>query len=229
MRLRIMFVAVAIVVGLLVVVGYPFIAGGPAFAGPGGAAGRLLRGGAYPGLTIEIDTEVEIPQEDIDRVVSFVSRYSDKTVIVVSQTIIVGERLTYSIDDVLALRNEQRNTPPFFFMSMSIHVLVLDAAFDKGAAAIAYGATSIAIFLDGGALNLIAITVSHEIGHLFGLSCAAGLTPPPGSIWLCDGSRHSSDSDSLMAPVLQLSSRWVIALELMPDEVEQLEFTKANQ
>ena len=237
MRLRIALIAAVLVTGILVVVAYPvIIGGGPVFDNPGGAAGKLLRGGVYPGLTIEIDTEVELPQGKLDRIADFVGRYTDKLVIVITQTLIdvnPDSGSAFTLDGIQTLNSEHRNTAPFFFLSMSIHIFIISGFFERDdVIGIAYGPTSIAVFLGLGltsTLSHIDAIISHEIGHLMGLNCASGLEPPAGSEWFCDGTGHSTVAPSLMAPSLAVGSSWVIALELLPVEVEQLEFIKANQ
>ncbi len=225
-RLRTIII-IGVVLGALLYFAYPAIFP-PKFPEAGGAAALLLRGSPYPVLRLEVDTEVDIPDEELDRVKSFVARYTDKTIIVIKETIVdLGDQRTYRLKDIVEIANTQRDWVPFSFLTASVHIMVLANPYERaGVAGITYGPTSIVIFASLIPMNLMDVTITHELGHAFGLVCASGLDPPVGSDWKCDGTGHSTDGSSLMAAHIDTSSPNVINLELTANERHQLDYIK---
>jgi hypothetical protein len=177
---------------------------------------------------VEIDSEVAISDSTANSLKDFISRYSDKMFVTVETALIdSGQTSSFSLADVRALEAQHRGYSQISFLTVSVYILVLSGASQSGAAGISYGSTSFVVFLSGQSGDTVHITMAHEMGHLWGLSCIA-FAEPAGEDWSCGGGGHSSDSSSLMAALPSLSSPNVINLELTDSEVSQLAYIKAN-
>ena len=196
--------------------------------GVGGMSAKLLRAWPYPNLIVEVDTERALPAEGLEEVLGFLSRYTDKLSVSIEQTVISTEIIgAASVEDVIGLHALHRDRSPISFLTVSIHILVLDRLATEDIVGFAYGASSAALFISNLADSVIHIMMAHEIGHLLGLSCVV-FDEPAGEDWGCDGTGHSTRSDSLMAAAVRIFSPFVSSLELLDSEISQLEYIKAN-
>lgn len=193
-----------------------------------GKAAKSLLVGWPPHLLIEIDSQVDISRGEVDRFVGFVNKYTDKLIVSVEYGSVDTNLKLFDVNDLISLEAGHRDKSKVGGLSTSVYFLILDGTYNSiGAAGVAYSATSAAIFWPNVPDKLLAAALSHEFGHLVGLNCLTA-SAPSSSDWRCDGTGHSTNSESLMAARIDPNSPYVMNLELTDVEIQQLEWTKTH-
>lgn len=169
-----------------------------------GALGNALLRGDVPGVVVEVDTVpgLDLTPETSAAIEDTLKRHGRKQAVRFTLEESLPEQERYTLDDLRVLADEGRRNRSGNGR-VAVHVLVLSGQFELDQVAVAFAATSFAVFPDAIGRNTPyadyaageSEVVLHEMGHLFGL---VNITGVGGFHEDPDHPGHSPNVDSLM-------------------------------
>jgi hypothetical protein len=243
MRVRRRTIIIAVAVILLLVV-FNILAGGARDGAATGSRAYDYASGPFVAINVEVSSQVALSAADMNRYADFMGRYTGKLINlqvsplsnanpdVCTGGILNPASCTYSDANVVSIERSSRTGYSGLVGWIALHVVVLSgrSASDPSptlrVAGFTISATSFVMFPSAIPSGFIPAVMAHESAHLMGLMC---ITYDVSLDAKCDGSGHSKDTTSLMAPQLNTQSTWVANLQLQPNEVYDLQHYVTNR